>query len=114
VEVTDDVKSVANAKVIEAANKNAQSIRRRCWSRANRALISRPWNCAIILFDSFEACLATSVPSERTPIKRGFLRQMREATKKNLPGEEGASRQKLPDGGSSTQRPIPRENAKTN
>jgi hypothetical protein len=85
VEVTDDVMSVANAKVIEAANKSVQSIRRRCRSRANRALISRPWNRAIILFDSFEACLATPVPSGRTPMKTGFPRWNRNATKKSLP-----------------------------
>ena len=59
-ETTGDVKSVANAKVIEAANKSAQSISRRCRSRANRALISRPWNRAIIVFDSFDGVFSNA------------------------------------------------------
>ena len=88
-ETTSDVKFVANAKLMETANKSAQSISRRCRSRANRALISRPWNRAIILFESFDGVFSNAGTTRENTNENGVSVVEKEATKKYLPGEEG-------------------------
>lgn len=74
VEMTGDVvMSVANAKFMETANKNVQSISRRCQSRASRAPFSRPLKCAIILFDSFERLFSNADTTREKANETGVL-----------------------------------------